>query len=81
MYRKTSLSCILLAVLGTVSCAASAAPTYTITSAGSHKWIRLVALSDSGSVDKVHVVVSNSNSDILAYRWSGGGAPGNEWTR
>src|SRR5437867_1918905 len=50
----------------------------TFTSAGSHKWVRLVAPSDSGSTDKVHAVVSNSNSDILAYRWSGSGAPGSE---
>jgi len=50
----------------------------TFTSAGSHEWIDVVATRKSDNTNKAFVVTSNSNFDILAYRWTGSGAPANE---
>src|SRR3990170_855165 len=50
----------------------------TFSSTGSHKWVRLAAAAKPGATTKVHIVASNSNLDILAYRWTGSGAPANE---
>jgi len=50
----------------------------TFSSAGSHKWVELAATTTPGDTTKVHIVTSNSNNDVLAYRWGGTGAPANE---
>ena len=50
----------------------------TFTSAGDHKWIDLRRTRSAGNTNKIFVVASNSNFDILAYRWTGSGAPANE---
>jgi len=50
----------------------------TFTSAGSHLWVQVVGTEKAINAVKAHVVTSNSNNDILAYRWTGGSAPGNE---
>jgi len=54
----------------------------TFTSAGAHKWIELYATSSVVDTNQVFVVTSNDDAtpDILAYRWTGSGAPTNGQT-
>ena len=53
----------------------------TVSSAGTHLWGRGYRTRNTANVEKVHVVVSNSNFDVLAYQWDGGTtAPDEEQT-
>lgn len=65
MQRKTALSGILLAVLGTLSCAASAAPTYTITPAGT--------LGGSNTDDGFIISGLNNSGQIAGYSYTSNG--------
>jgi probable HAF family extracellular repeat protein len=75
MQRKIALSCLMLAVLGTLSCAASAAPTYTITPLGTLGSSNDDDIVKSGGLNNSGQVVGwgkASNGADMAYLASGG---------
>jgi probable HAF family extracellular repeat protein len=65
MQRKIALSCLMLAVLGTLSCAASAAPTYTVTPAGN--------LGGSNTDDGFFLGGLNNSGQIAGYSYTSSG--------